>query len=135
MAGHETFVVASGAACVLLQAKVRSMTHWRGSPGRLRAPAYSGHAGAGLVVVVTHPITRPAPGPYQREQHTPILTMPSPAAIRDIYQGLTGCHTGRPGQCRAELVPLTHSGDEANFFRRTLSVIRKGAGLYEASSL
>lgn len=130
-------MVTSGAAGVLLQAKVRSMipAQRRESPGRLRAPAYGGHAGAGLVVVVPHPITRPAPGPYQRNNTTPLLTMPSPAAIRDIYQALTRCHTGRPGQCRAELVPPTHSGDEANLFRRTLCVIRKGAGLYEASSL
>jgi hypothetical protein len=57
VAGHETFVVASGAACVLLQVKARSMTHWRGSPCRLRAPAYSGHAGAGFVVVKHSPDT------------------------------------------------------------------------------
>jgi hypothetical protein len=123
VASHEASLVTSGAACVPLQAKVRSMTQRRGNPGRL---------------------TRPAPGPYQRNNTTPILTMPSPAAIRDIYQaltrchihlGLTRCHTGRPGQSRAELVPPTHPGAEANFIRRTLSVIRKGAGLYEASSL
>jgi hypothetical protein len=145
VAGHEAFVVTSGAACVLLHAKVRSMTQRRGSPGtqprgspgRLRASAYPGHADAGLVVVVTRPDHGARARSVSAEQHTA-----NPGQCRHRWLSATFIKDS-PGATRAarvsaELVArrrLTHSDDEANFFRKPLCVIRKGAGLYAASSL